>query len=857
MLRVARPAHSEGGFVHQIVVLLGVSVLSGVLIAGLVLPFVGLVSKGADASASAIDDFPLKLKFHDLNERTKVLAADGTRIATFYDENRMYVPLDKISKTARQALIAIEDSRFYEHGAIDVKGTLRALITNQLEGSVVQGGSTITQQLVKMTRLENATTAKEAAAATEESKARKIEELRYAVWVEDHYTKDQILEHYLNTAYFGDGAYGIEAAAHHFFSVSAAQLNLTQSAVLAGLVKNPSAYNPASHPKAARNRRDTVLDRMLELHVLTTGQHRRAHQAPLGLNVTDVPNGCVNSKAPWFCDYLLKYLKADPDLGPTTEARKRLIYGGGLTIRSTVDLRFQRAADVAVHNKVDPTDKAIGGLAEVEPGTGYVRALSQSRPMGPKKRKGQTFLDYVVPTRYGDSDGFQAGSTFKAFVLTAAIKQGIPLNTSLPAPSTVVEQESDYTVCNNQPYTTGDTTWHVSNSTGDGLPQDLYSGTQQSVNTFYANLEKLTGLCQPWRLANRMGVSITNPRGADGSNGSMVPSFTLGFETVSPLEMAEAYSTFPARGLHCDATPVLEVRDRNGEVIPTAGPKCQRIMRKPEADAVNDILRGVQERGGFGYDAGISLDQPSAGKTGTVAPSKSVWFIGYTPTMAAASMIAGANRLGDPINLNYQVVGGVNLGDVHGSSTAGPMWFQAINPITRWLPDTDFHAPDVKVIKGQTLPIPSFYGYSPSTAAAQLTKLGFITQIASQVYSSAPYGTVAYTSPSGEGVSGETVTIYVSIGQPPPPVTTPPTTPPPTTSPPTTPPPTTSPPTTPPPTTSPPTTPPPTTPPTTKPPTTPPTTPHTIPPTTSPPTSAPGPTTPHPSGPGNGNGNGH
>ncbi len=763
MLRVvARHGRHEDGLVHQLVVIIAVSVLSGILIAGLALPYVALVNKGADTGAAAVRHIPLRLHFGALNEKTVVLDSKGNRLASFYDENRKYVSLSKIAMNMQHAIIAIEDSRFYDHGAIDLQGTLRAFIVNQANAGVVQGGSSITQQLVKLTRLENATNAKQTAAAQDETVARKFEELRYAVWVERHLTKKQILEHYLNAAYYGDGAYGIEAAAHHYFSVSAARLSLPQSAMLAGLVRNPSGYNPTIDRHAAHNRRNTVIGRMLELHVINTREANAARRSPLGLHMSYVANGCVNTSAPWFCDYLLNYLLQDRDLGRTAEERRHMIYAGGLTIKSTIDLRFQRAADDSVTSKVYPKDRAIGGLAMVEPGTGYVRALSQSRPMGNNKKRGQTFLNYVVPDRYGDSRGFQPGSTFKAFVLAQAIKDHIPLNTTINAPPSITVNLGDYQICGGQNYPS--TATHTFTNSTESGNMTLYTGTQLSVNTFYVQLEKLTGLCGPWHLAKQMGVELTNPNGA---NGTMVPSFTLGVADVSPLEMAEAYATFPARGMHCDSTPILEIRDRNGDVLPTSGTRCQRILKPAYADAINDILRGVQEGNGFGASAGLALGQPSAGKTGTSQDGHSVWFIGYTPTLTTAAMLAGANSQGSPIGLDYQTIGGINIGFVHGSSTAGPIWYGAMSKLTKWLPDKDFVVPDPTIVKGQTVPIPSYYGYNPDTAAQALSKLGFKPQIASSVYSSAPYGTVAYTSPSGEGVSGAPVSIYISSGPPP------------------------------------------------------------------------------------------
>jgi membrane peptidoglycan carboxypeptidase len=756
MLRLDHRARQEAGLVHQIAVIIGVSVLSGVLIAGLVLPWVGLIDKGAQSSAAAIKNFPLPLKFSPLSERTEVLSANGTHLASFYDENRKYVPLSKVSYTMRQAIVSIEDSRFYQHGAIDIQGTGRALLVNFFSGGVIQGGSTITQQLVKLTRLENANTARAREAATADTKARKLEELRYAIWVENHLTKNQILEHYLNTAYFGDGAYGIQSAAHHYFSTTAAKLNLTQSALLAGLVKSPTGYDPTNYRVAALNRRNTVLDRMLALHVITTKRAHHAKQTSLGLNLSYIPNGCISTKAPWFCDYLLNYLLQDPDLGQTVEDRKHLLYGGGLTIKTTLSLRFQKAADRAVSSHVNPKDHAIGAVALVQPGSGYVRALAQSRPMGSHSRKGQSSINYTIPKQYGDANGFQAGSNFKPFVLSAAIQQQIPLNTTINSPQQLTLQQSTYDNCPGATPYVG--SWTVHNSTGTGR-FNLYTGTQQSVNTFYVQLERMTGVCQPWRLALRMGVNLTDPQV------NRVPSFTLGTVDVSPLEMAEAYATFAARGMHCVATPILQIKDRNGKVIPTAGPQCNRVLRPAQADAVNDILKGVQTTG-FGAIYHDSIDQPSAAKTGTTSDTKAVWFTGYTPNMAAAAVVAGAAHNGNQIDLRGLTVHGVYLTNetAGGGALAGPLWHDTMANIEQWLPNTAFVPPDPTVIKGQTITIPSYFGFSPQSAALALTQLGFNPQIAGGVHSAAPYGTVAYTSPAGSGASGQTVSIFTSIG---------------------------------------------------------------------------------------------
>ncbi len=681
--RFERPTVSRA--VCSLGVMLAVSVALGVVVAGLAVPFVGLAGMATRTAAASMEELPTELENPSLAQKTTMLDSQGNVIATLYDENRVNVELGDISRTMVKAMVAIEDYRFYQHGALDVRGTIRALVTNSVSDSVQQGGSSITQQLVKLSLLSAADTPAEQQAATEQTYSRKLRELRYAVALEQKYSKDEILERYLNTAYFGDGAYGIQAAAQHFFDVNASELNLKQSAMLAGLVQSPGVYDPTSSPQRARERRDLVLDRMAQLEAVPQRKATQAKKQGLGLDVQPAKSGCLYSAAPFFCDYATSYLLADPALGETREKRAQLIQAGGLTIKTTLDLRFQEAATESVQSQVNPTDQAIGGLAMVEPRTGDVKAVAQSRPMG--NGAGETFLNYLTPQEYGDSAGFQAGSTFKVFVLAAAIKQGIALTTQISGPPQRTFDQAEFANCPGQPGFVGP--YPVENSTTSGV-FDLYSGTQESVNTFFVELERRTGVCEPFNLAKQMGVRLDNPTGPGAER---VPSFTLGVAGVSPVEMAEAYVTFAGRGLHCDSRPVSSIEDANGNVLKAYEPSCQQILDAPVADAVNDVLRGVQEPGGFGFDAGLALAQESAGKTGTTDDQFSVWFAGYTPNLASAAMVAGANQEGQPQSLIGRPVGGVVLETASGSGTAGPIWGDAMQSVQQYLPNATFTQP--------------------------------------------------------------------------------------------------------------------------------------------------------------------
>ena len=374
-----------GAALRRIGALLLTAALAGVLVAGLVLPFAGLTGFTARQVSDGIQNLPSALEKGAIPHTTKVYGSNGKLIARFYDENREEVELNEVAPIMRKSIVAIEDSRFFEHGAIDIEGTSRALINN-LIGNETQGGSSITQQLIKLILIEQADTKRAIAAATEQSYGRKLRELQYAMAYEEEHTKGEILQDYLNIAFFGDGAYGIWAAAQHYFSVKPAKLTMAQSATLAGLVQNPTRFNPTEEPELALARRNVVIDRMAELGIVSESKARAASKEALNLDITEFSNGCVSTAAPFFCDYVRRYLLKEPSLGATREEREHRLLTGGLRITTTVDLRFQRAADNAVRDSVYPTDQAIGGLAMVEPGTGEVKALSQSRPMGDKSK---------------------------------------------------------------------------------------------------------------------------------------------------------------------------------------------------------------------------------------------------------------------------------------------------------------------------------------------------------------------------------------------------------------------------------------------------------------------------------------
>ena len=380
-----RPA-DDSGVVTQLAMLLVVSLVAGVLAAGLALPVVGAAGAVARNSAQSFDTLPSDLQTPPLPQTSVILAADGSVIARIYSENRIVVPLKSIAPVMQHAVVAIEDSRFYEHGGVDIHGALRALAANLQSGSVQEGASTLTMQYVRNVLVVSAQTDAERAAARAVNTGRKLREMRLAIGLETKWTKAQILEGYLNIAYFGAGAYGAEAAARRYFSTSAAKLTLSEAATLAGIVQQPVAFDPLLDPAAAQQRRDVVLDRMLQLGDITQAERDAAAAIPMAqmLKPRQVANGCTTSGAPFFCDYVMHVLLNDPAFGKTADDRKALIDQGGLTIRTTLDTKAQSAAQASIEKYIpynDPSGKAAA-LAMVEPGTGNIMAMAAEPPLG-------------------------------------------------------------------------------------------------------------------------------------------------------------------------------------------------------------------------------------------------------------------------------------------------------------------------------------------------------------------------------------------------------------------------------------------------------------------------------------------
>nr|WP_055504926.1 transglycosylase domain-containing protein [Nonomuraea pusilla] len=640
---------------------------AGVLVAAIALPAVGGAGVGLAAAASEVDLSPQDLVEPPPAEVTVVKDARGGEIARFYDEYREVVPLTDVADVMKTAIVAIEDDRFYQHGAIDLEGTFRALVKNFAKGGVAQGGSSITQQYVKQVLLNSAVTDKEKARALEASYARKLKELRYAMAVEEKYSKDQILEKYLNIAYFGAGANGVEAAAKRFFGVHAKDLTLPQAATLAGAVQDPNATDPnlgKAHRARLLQRRDIVLDRMAQLGRITPEQAAKAKAAKLGYKGTPVPGGCGASKYPYFCLYVRSEILNNAAFGATGEQRLARLNRGGLTISTTIDPKAQAAADAAIKRHVHASDAPVAAEALVQPGTGAIRAMAASRPYGNSKRRHEMSYNVVADAAHGGGVGFQAGSTFKTFTLIAALQQGMRLDDGLQAGAGY--RAPDYSAFRNcKGERVGDPTHTVTNDEGSPGWKTLRTGTWASVNTFFMVLEQRVGLCATVETARSLGA-----RRADGRPLAEYETFTLGINEMDPVTVAAAYAAIGARGRYCAPMAITAITDRDGRTTPYR-PRCRQALDPEVADAAAEVLSGVFTQGTMRGVGGIGRD--AAGKTGTTDGYATAWFAGFTPDLA------GAVSIGDPRGstrhkLTGVTIGGRHHGAVQGATVPGPIW---------------------------------------------------------------------------------------------------------------------------------------------------------------------------------------
>ncbi|WP_228978030.1 transglycosylase domain-containing protein [Streptomyces sp. DH12] len=679
------PQNRSGGGLtatQQAAKFLGVSVLSGVVLAGIAMPAAGALGLAAKGTVQGFDEIPANMKRPPLSQRTQILDSEGGLIATVYSRDRKVVPLEAISPYMQKAIVAIEDSRFYEHGAVDLKGVLRAVNRNAQEGGVAQGASTLTQQYVKNVFVEEAGDDRDKfAQATQQTLGRKIQELKYAIQVEKELGKKTILENYLNITFFGQQAYGIEAASQRYFSKRAKDLTLGEAAMLAGLVQSPSRYDPVNDVQEATKRRNIVLERMATVGDISRAEAEQAKAEPIQLNVTRPKNGCITARdgAGFFCDYVREVFLSNPVFGKSREARAKVWNRGGLTIRTTLDPQAQKAAQDSIKQHVNQDDKVATAVTMVQPGTGKILAMGQSKPYGFDKN--ETQINYSVNKGMGGSNyGFPTGSTFKPFVAAAALEQGKPAWQVYPSPYKMPYPDSVQS-CSGTPWRNvgGDTVENENES--EVGPYDLRDAMAKSVNTYFVQMLGEIGMCPVVEMTDKLGVVM----GDDKKLPEKPSALTLGSQGMSPLTMAGAYATFANRGTYCTPTAIESIRTTEGKNLRVPRSKCQRAMSERTADTINTLLRGVIDSG-TGQEAGLE-SRDSAGKTGTTDSRRNAWFVGYTPNLSGAVWVGSPTQ---EVKMEYITIGGRYHDKVFGGRVPGPIWKDAVAGALEGHPAPDF-----------------------------------------------------------------------------------------------------------------------------------------------------------------------
>ncbi len=693
---------SDVGIRSGLFKMVGLCLLAGVLVAGLLFPVVGAAGVVSNQASDTVESMSSNLADEPPPLITNITDRDGERIATVYDQYRIPAAPDEISEAMKWAIISVEDRRFYDHPGVDWKGTMRAAISNSAGGDI-QGASTLTQQYVK-NYLINVTYRNDELGqqkAQEVSIARKLKEARIAMQLETKMSKPEILAGYLNIIEFSREIYGVGAAAKAYFGTTAAELTVSQAALLAGAVNNPAVLDPWNNPEGAKNRRNIVLDTMVDNQKLAREDAERIKKEPLGV----LPGGpdkaaanCTGAESGFFCQYVIEYLYEHG-------MQQDDLLTGGYTIRTTLDADVNHQAAQAAKAEVDQDEPNVANtLSLVKPGKDRheVLSLAANRDYGPDPDQGQTMLG--LPYEIMNVTG--TGSSYKIFTAAAALEQrryGIFDEIRVP---------SSYT---SHVFTGGGQegcpgiAWCIRNAGDYPGSMTLQDALAKSPNTAFVILEEEVGMGPVVNMAEKLGLRKTM-RSNTANGGEVNPdsdnvqynqsqkqffgpeandpgegSFTLGVSPTSGLELANVAATIMSGGVWCPPTPILEISDRDGAAQPIEEKSCEQAVPEGLADSLAVGLSKDTASGGTAHAAAESAgwDRPMIGKTGTTQVSGSAAFIGATPQIAGTAMVFRPTRPdgglldGGPGNVRAVPRG---AGNMFGGKTPARTWFRAVKP---------------------------------------------------------------------------------------------------------------------------------------------------------------------------------
>jgi membrane peptidoglycan carboxypeptidase len=715
MVKRRKRRRGFSGALGRILGFLAASAMCGVLAASLVVPAVAAAGMGVSSSIGFFESLPAELTVQPPSQATKVLTSDGQPIATFYAENRVRVPLDQMSPFIKDGIVAIEDSRFYEHAGVDPQGIVRAIVSNLTKGGE-QGASTITQQYVTNILNETELSQDRPDAVVlngQKNLGDKLREMKLSIALEKKYTKDQILEGYLNIVFFSSNAYGIEAAARYFFSTSAKDLTLPQAALLAGLVNSPTLYNPATNPDKSMVRRNQVLSEMLRLRKITQAQHDEAVATPIQLKITPQQQGCANAAmAPYFCDYISHLILNNPAYGATEPERERKLYRGGLTIVTTLDSRLQAAAQAQVDGTAGANpDRWAASLLSLQPGSGKILAMAQNTVFLPQPGKFDTNLNFNVDAKdpqgndLNGAGGFQPGSTMKPFTFAEWLNEGKSLTAEVDASRRVYPLGFPWkdscgkvlgaysTAQANPALGAADDLQNAEDGFYRRMPVNY--GLYNSINTAtFASAAQLD-FCGIQKMVDAVGLHS----GLDGAEVNMHQlGNLLGGTGVAPLTLADAFATFATDGRYCAPIALLDVTDAAGAKLPAQAPDCHDAVKPDVARGVNSVLQDVLKKGsGVWINPKVQDKLPTAAKTGTSNNNGSTWVVGYTTGLVTASFfgdaLEGQKRAGQNVTIN-----GTFYPSLDGYMIAGPQWANYMLKVAPLYPSGPFAPPPASMI---------------------------------------------------------------------------------------------------------------------------------------------------------------
>ncbi|HMM82050.1 MAG TPA: transglycosylase domain-containing protein [Terrimesophilobacter sp.] len=758
------------GVLSGIAGMLSLSALAGVLITAMVTPALAVTSMTANASIGVFEALPDYMEIGTLSQKNVLWATrDGKYVpfAEVYKQNREEVSWDQISPYIKEALVAGEDRRFYEHGGVDAQSIIRAAIGNISSNAIGSGASTLAMQLVKNVNIQEAlllpTEAernKALAVAQEQSLDRKLKEAKLAIGLEKKYTKNQVMLAYLNITGFGGNTYGIQSAAKEYLGKPASDVTIAEAASLIAIVQLPNDRNlddPKKYP-ANKARRDIILKNMRDLKMITEAQYTEALNTPIAdyAHYNFPTNGCTYAAdAKTFCDFILKSVKDFPMLGATKDERQANWDRGGYNVYTTLDLGQQDNAQAQLEAQAPPTETRfdLGSVAvSTQVGTGRILVMAQNKyfdDTGQGDPATSTAVNYATDRDYGGSSGFQPGSTYKIFTLTDWLMNGKGLGDIVNA--TPHDFKSFPASCNGGSWVLG-APWKPKNDAGENGPMSVLTATAGSVNVAFVSMAQQLDLCQIRDVAQSMGVHR-----ADGAELQYNPTSVLGTNEVAPLTMALAVGTIASGGMFCSAVAVDKIVGPDGTDLGGQPTSCHRAITPEVAAGAAYAMQRVMT-GGTGVASNPFNGHPLIGKTGTTDSAYQTWTLGASTKSTLAVWVG--NIVGKQSLRNISLPGG-------NAATARHRIFRPIiEALTNQYGGDGFADPPSSMLSSSATPIPSVYGMDMESAKNLLESLGLTVTIGGPIPSAATTGTAAGTDPAdGTRVSrGFDVTLYPSDG---------------------------------------------------------------------------------------------